>query len=290
MLEVRKRNGFSDRNNLNNMNTEIQIYDFDEITRISLYNSFVKLYEELVDYGDGGKRKLYLFIMREVYVQITEPLSVYDYEKMLEDIKETILKDSYHAVLTLIESIAQYLEDDYAEYRGENLQETDVYSYYNRVFHDQYAGYRFVGEIITPISDEIEVETIRVALKNSFNGARIHLQKATEKISNRENPDYENSIKESITAVEAMCEIITGLRGKEATLGAMLKKLEGNGVVIHSALKAAFDKLYGYTNDANGIRHAGDIGGPNSTFEEAKFMLVSCSAFINYLIGVQAQQ
>ena len=46
--------------------------------------------------------------------------------------------------------------------------------------------------------------------------------------------------------------------------------------------------LYGFTNDANGIRHAGDIGGPSSTFEEAKYMLVSCSAFVNYLIAIMS--
>lgn len=69
----------------------------------------------------------------------------------------------------------------------------------------------------------------------------------------------------------------------------MLKKIEDSGVVIHKALKSAFNILYGYTSDANGIRHAGDIGGPSSTFDEAKFMLVSCSAFINYLIGVSAK-
>ena len=68
----------------------------------------------------------------------------------------------------------------------------------------------------------------------------------------------------------------------------MLKKLERNGVEIHGGLKSAFNTLYGYTSDANGIRHAGNIGGPSSTFEEAKFMLVSCSAFINYLIAVSA--
>ena len=68
----------------------------------------------------------------------------------------------------------------------------------------------------------------------------------------------------------------------------MLKKLEENGVMIHSGLKSAFNTLYGYTSDANGIRHAGDIGGKSSTFEEAKFMLVSCCAFINYLIAVSA--
>jgi len=88
--------------------------------------------------------------------------------------------------------------------------------------------------------------------------------------------------------VEAICEIITGIKGKEASLGKMLKKIEENGVMIHSGLKSAFIILYGYTSDANGIRHAGDIGGASSTFEEAKFILVSCSAFINYLIGICA--
>lgn len=68
----------------------------------------------------------------------------------------------------------------------------------------------------------------------------------------------------------------------------MIKKLEDNGVEIHSGLKSAFNILYGYTSDANGIRHAGDIGGPASTFEEAKFMLVSCCAFVNYLMAMSA--
>ena len=74
----------------------------------------------------------------------------------------------------------------------------------------------------------------------------------------------------------------------EMTIENMLKKLEKNGIIIHSGLKSAFNILYGYTSDANGIRHAGDIGGKSSTFEEAKFMLVSCCAFVNYLIAVSA--
>ena len=63
-----------------------------------------------------------------------------------------------------------------------------------------------------------------------------------------------------------------------------------NNYVCNSILRMkAFNMLYGYTSDANGIRHAGNIGGPSSTFEEAKFMLVSCSAFVNYLIAVSAK-
>ncbi len=40
-------------------------------------------------------------------------------------------------------------------------------------------------------------------------------------------------------------------------------------------------KLYGYSSDEDGIRHAileeKEIG-----FDEAKFMLVACSGFVNY--------
>ena len=52
---------------------------------------------------------------------------------------------------------------------------------------------------------------------------------------------------------------------------------------IHGALKEAFMKLYGYAGDGKGIRHAGNLGGPDSTFAEAQFMLIACSAFLNYL-------
>lgn len=122
-------------------------------------------------------------------------------------------------------------------------------------------------------------------MNNPYDNVSGHLVKATTFLADRDMPDYENSIKESISAVEAMCVV---LLGKGATLGAALKQLEDKGIKIHPSMKSAFEKLYGYTSDAAGIRHAGNIGGPNSTFEEAKFMLVSCSAFVNYLLGVTA--
>ena len=48
-------------------------------------------------------------------------------------------------------------------------------------------------------------------------------------------------------------------------------------------MKEGFVKLYGYTSDEHGIRHSMlDI--PDIGFAEAKFMLVACSAFANFLI------
>jgi len=66
-------------------------------------------------------------------------------------------------------------------------------------------------------------------------------------------------------------------------LGRTIKKLKENGVHIHTALENAFSALYGYTSDENGIRHGG-IDFKNAPVEDAKYMLVSCSAFVNYLI------
>lgn len=65
-----------------------------------------------------------------------------------------------------------------------------------------------------------------------------------------------------------------------------MNKLESKGIIIHKLLKSAFDKLYAYTNQPDtGVRHAlmDDDGDYVPQAEEALFMLVSCSAFINYL-------
>ena len=87
-------------------------------------------------------------------------------------------------------------------------------------------------------------------------------------------------MKESISAVEAICKLITG--DPKATLGKALKEIE-NKVELRPALKKAFVNLYGYSSNEKGIRHS-LLDEPNLDSEDARFMLVSCSAFINYLI------
>jgi hypothetical protein len=66
-------------------------------------------------------------------------------------------------------------------------------------------------------------------------------------------------------------------------LGEALSSLQSKGIVINPQLKAGFEKIYAYTNSKEfGIKHA-LIDTPNlPTFDEAKFMLVACSAFINF--------
>lgn len=52
---------------------------------------------------------------------------------------------------------------------------------------------------------------------------------------------------------------------------------------IHGAMERAFLALYGYASDENGIRHGG-IDFKNAPAEDAKYMLISCSTFVNYLM------
>lgn len=298
MAKVSARGGFSDRNGIKPVNVEIQLKDFDQRTRNQLGNMvsdlYAKVYENNTYWENDNIQAFLRFVLGEIY---SEPIDTRKYcndDKVFAIINNTINQDDYDDVLTLIESIIQYWDqylkekvfEYYNPYNG--YSNISLYEYVNAIFEREYIGYRFVDEIIVPISDTYEIAAIQDALNSKYKPVYEHLSKANKFLADRESPDYENSIKESISAVEAICEILTGIKGKEATLGKMLKKIEENGIKIHSGLKSAFNTLYGYTSDANGIRHAGDIGGKTSTFEEAKFMLVSCSAFINYLTAVSA--
>ena len=60
-----------------------------------------------------------------------------------------------------------------------------------------------------------------------------------------------------------------------------LRQLD-NHIPTHSSFKTAMENLYKYTNDASGIRHS-LINVTDLDYEDASYLLVSCSAFINYL-------
>ena len=276
MAKVSKRGGFSDRNKIKPENTEIQLKEFDKRTRVQLQNMISQFYKEI--YGDeyyGGEniQEFLRYVIGTIYSEPVDTSRTYYDDKVFKIINNTMQEDDYDDVLTLLEAIIQYWDSYLRDVRGydyynaynNSYRSCSIYEIANSYLQREYVGYRFIDEQLTPISDDYELEAVKQALDNPYSPVYEHLSKANKLLGDRTSPDYENSIKESISAVEALCEI------------------------IHVGLKAAFNMLYGYTSDANGIRHAGNIGGPSSTFEEAKFMLVSCSAFVNYLIAVSAK-
>lgn len=154
----------------------------------------------------------------------------------------------------------------------------------NLILKRELSGYRFVNGELAPITNELEINGIEQAIDNSrkqnFIGVNLHLSNALNKLSDRQNPDYRNSIKESISAVESICQQITGETNAE--LGKAIKKLK-EILPIHGALEQGFIKLYGYTSNDDGIRHA-MMEEDNLDQEDALYMLISCSSFVSYLM------
>jgi len=150
----------------------------------------------------------------------------------------------------------------------------------NMILERELSGYRFVAGHLTDVTSHEELTAIEEAARDSrFSGVSAHIHRALELYADRENPDYRNSIKESISAVESMARLVSG--SDKATLGDALKAIEKSGQ-LHPALKEGFLKLYGYTSDEQGIRHA-MLDEPNLTAADARYFLVSCSSFVNYL-------
>jgi len=176
---------------------------------------------------------------------------------------------------------------DFAEFVANNDDDksnsVEFMDFCNSILEEELSAYRFVGGIILQTTSEAEIAEIEQALETPFTPVNEHMKSALDKLANRKSPDYRNSIKESISGVEALCKLIT--KNPKATLGEALDIIEReNKVKIHPALKRAFDSLYGYTSSADGIRHA-LLDEPNLYFEDAKFILVSCSGFVNYLVA-----
>ncbi|MCO8193670.1 AbiJ-NTD4 domain-containing protein [Anaerofustis sp. NSJ-163] len=282
ILSVALRGGFSDRNGIKSENKIIQYDSLDKRTRTAIMNGINALYHNVYKYDNDGKNALWIDVLSQVYQQPVDYSgnSYYIEKKMFEIINNTIANYDYDIVLTILEFMANKFEKEniYNRYSGCSVKE-----YINDILEKEYVGYRYINGIIISITDNNEINSIEEALTVPFQKTTKHLNKALTLISDRNHPDYANSIKESISSVEAICSEILG---KSDTLGAALKKMEQKNITIHPSLKTAFEKLYGYTSDASGIRHTGQLDGKDATFEEAKFMLISCSAFINYLKGI----
>lgn len=198
------------------------------------------------------------------------------FDRLQPVIKKFFYGCEWYQIYDFIEFIPlNYTRDHYSQTNESFIE------YCNNVFERELSAYRFVNGTLTQISSKEEVESIEEALiiTDTLKPVKTHLNRALELFSDRKTPDYRNSIKESISAVESYCSILTG--NPKATLGQALKQIEKDNN-IHPALKNSFSSLYGYTSDADGIRHA-LLDDDNLNQEDAKFMLVACSAFINYL-------
>ena len=267
---------FSQRLGLSPVKVDVQIDSMDDDLKVALWNAFsgayVDKYQEK-SFSNSKLRGLFKLIWGDF---LKKPLDEFDYftSVNVSKLKRIYMNYLWYEVYDFIEFVSKTQLPD--------VMDSEVFmGLCNFNLEKELSAYRFVGGQIVQITDEQEIVEIEGAINNEeiISGVKIHLSRALQLLSDRKTPDYRNSIKESITAVESIAQVITG--DSKASLGNALKTIDEK-VGIHKALVKGLSSIYGYTSDEAGIRHAMQEE-KDIHFEDAKYMLVSCSAFINYL-------
>ncbi len=125
---------------------------------------------------------------------------------------------------------------------------------------------------------EAVLSSLRALDQGGLQGGASHLRKSAECIN---QGDWADSIRESVHAVESVARQLDSKAS--SSLAPAVRSLEKRSA-LHPALKQAWSKLYGYSSDEQGIRHALlDREQASVGMDEAVFMLGACASFASYL-------
>lgn len=264
---------FSERNKILKPRDVFQIEDIDEDLRNRLWNLIQNSYFDTIHTNYGIiQQKASMVFLQKIYDEFfkTDSNIGNKLSNINKDVKNQYSSFVWHEIYDFIEFISEIHTNDKLN------KEFKIKA--NEVLENEMSGYRFVDCYIAQIIDKVEIEEIEEALDNTISGARIHLSNSLASLSDRENPDYINSIKESISAVESAVNKLSGKTN--VALNKCLQKLPFD---IDNNFKQAVVKMYSWTSSSDGIRHGITNEEIKSSFAEAKYMLIICSAFVNYL-------
>ncbi|MFB2596600.1 AbiJ-NTD4 domain-containing protein [Herbiconiux sp. P17] len=270
--------GFAQRIGAVPTRTVIQVDDLDDETRTAIWNVLHRAQEISFDNHQGARFEK---LLRDVWSAVFHlPLDQFNPDRCWGKVKARVLSEEWFQALDVTEYVLERFRNDVPGL-------TKIGAAMNSVFEHCLVGYRLVDGIVVPVTEAEEVAEIEAAVSNGAapSGARAHLKNALGLLSDRQNPNYAKSLSESISAVEATVQSLTGAK---VPLGEGLKLLEKKGYHLHPALTGGWLKLYGYTSDSGGIRHASLE--PSDVDEKlASYFLVSCSAFVNLLTKMEAK-
>lgn len=252
---------FSHRMNLEKDKTiQIGIMDNDLRNRIwnCLYDSYFMMYL--------GNNQNYPIVYDGFFKEVlTGSYNSYD-------LQNKFLSLEWHKVYSFIEFVLSKCTV-YGNYIGHEL---------NQILEEESAGYRLINFMITPITNEEEILEIDSAMSTKISSVNTHIKSALAFLSDRKNPDPDNSIKESISALEALLR--KAANSDSLDLRRALKSIMRDSNSIDQNIISAILNLYTFTNDSSGVRHSHADTKNEVTLDDARFVLIICSAIVNYLI------
>src|SRR5690625_3186534 len=192
---------FSQRMGISPLKKHLQTESLDQETRNLIWNGLqVLIIASWKDQGFGRDRETLKGFYEQIWMFYfkypIDDLSSFDDlnpNSPYALIKDEILEGEWHKALDLVEYIIKTGPD-------ESIKE--LIQYLNWSFKKENVGYRVIGKEITPITTPIEIDSINKALQTPYQSITTHFDTALSLLSSKTNPDYRNSIKESISAVE----------------------------------------------------------------------------------------
>ncbi len=269
-------NKFSDRIGVTSPSTVLQVEGMTDALKNSLWNYLLRT---ILAGDDRNHPRVTRIICEFVFKKPVDDRTSFDHQHRVW-LKKIFFSSTWYEIYNLIEFIAINIKGMCGGFTPELFQDRA-----NQILEREMSGYRFVSGKLIPITNKEEIDNITSSIKaardSGLLGTQKHLETAISHLSKKPDPDYRNSIKESISAIESLTKQITGedSAGLEKALSVLDAKVK-----FHGAFKAGLLSLYGYTSDSDGIRHA-ILDEPSVGFDEAKFMLVICSALVNFLIA-----
>ncbi len=255
--------GFSERTGL--AIKPLQKNDMDDTLKNKLWNLIYTLFQgyiipELGGYDHDHWRKEFMEIIKKLwgdFLSLQIDKFPYDPDKFIQKIKLKFFELSWNKIYDLLEFFAKNVSD----------KKKFIFDC-NQVLEKENSAYRFINTAIVEIGNQTEIESLEQSSSSPYWQVNEHINKAIGFLSNKLAPDFQNSIKESVSAVEALARIIT--KNPNGTLGVLTQNPDLN---LPKTLQEATKKIYGFASDKGGVRHANkDETEDHLTYSDALFI------------------
>jgi AbiJ N-terminal domain 4 len=161
-----------------------------------------------------------------------------------------------------------------------------------RIFIEEHLGYSFVEDEVRRRGRYHTNQQIARAEPTlgdpRLNEARTHFAKARQYFDHPSKPDYENSIKEAVCAVEAAARRLFP-QTKAKTLGEVVNQIRGSRAgQLPKPIADTLTGLYAFRNSGEGVGHGGSTGG-KATQALAEYALAVAASQIILLHTVASE-
>ena len=222
-----------------------------------------------------------------------------DIQKAKLYFEETFIKTPWQKRFDFCEAIylklAYVPDEEFFHYENQtpftlNDAQTYIEKEIQQLFIDELFAYDFIkGTVI----QKGRAHTVKTAAQAQYvmndarlQNARMHYSKALNFFRDRAQPDYENTVKEAVCAIESAGKDLFPQAGV-STLGELINwfKKKNNNFAIPPTLLYTFNSIYALRNSAEGVAH-GSTNGGDITKEIAEYILSVSASTIIYLVDL----